>query len=236
MKRYRGAGGDERIWFEPVEIEQIASSELAKAGLAPTDAAPAVDIEAFIERHLNATLDQYADLEPTVLGLTEFFRAQRPRISINKDLTGSAVDEDESPPGRLGRWRATLAHEAGHILLHRDLFEVAVGNLELFAASSDERAGGAHRCLKRDATYASGGEWREVQANRAMAALLMPRSFFASVARRELTDIFPGRELVPVADTRVAARLATTFQVSRQAARIRLETLGFVEIAGQTRL
>ncbi len=58
MKQYRGNDGKERIWFEPSEIEQIAASELTKSGLAPTDASPVVDLEAFIERHLKATLDQ----------------------------------------------------------------------------------------------------------------------------------------------------------------------------------
>lgn len=236
MRRYRGPGGEERIWFEESEIELITSSELEKAKVMPTDALPVVDLESFIERHLKATLDQYADLEPGVLGLTEFCHGKPPRISINKDLTGSALDEDESPPGRLGRWRATLAHEAGHVLLHRNLFEVAVGNLSLFDRDVTDGAGGSHRCLKRDATYENGGDWREVQANRAMAALLMPKKVFALVARREIAKIHPGRDAMPAGtESRIAASLAPMFQVSRQAARIRLGTLGLVEIQGQTR-
>jgi IrrE N-terminal-like domain len=238
MKQYRGNDGKERIWFKPSEIEQIAAAELAKSGLGPTDASPVVDLEAFVERHLKATLDQYADLGPTVLGLTEFFNGKPPRISINKDLTGTALDEDESAPGQLGRWRATLAHEAGHVLLHRSLFEFAVGNLDLFEpAQQDDGSGRLQRCLKRDATYAAGGDWREVQANQAMAALLMPKNFFTRIARAELKTLFPDRDQVPSgAEGRVAAALATRFHVSRQAARIRLSTVGLLEILGQSNL
>lgn len=93
MRQYRGPSGDERIWFDPPEIEQMMTSELRKAGLMPTEASPVVKLEAFIERHLKAKLNQYADLEPNVLGVTHFFEGKPPTISINKDLTGSALDE-----------------------------------------------------------------------------------------------------------------------------------------------
>lgn len=236
MKQYRGRAGDERLWFEPSEIETMMESELRKAALLPTDDAPAVNLEVFIERHLKARLDQHADLDAGVLGVTEFFEGRPPRISINKDLTGSALDDDESPPGQFGRWRATLAHEAGHVILHRCLFEFAVGNMSLFGSSGD---GGRQlqRCLKRDATYAGTGDWREVQANQAMAALLMPKTFFMRVARAEIAKVFGDRETIPFGDEdRVAARVAPILEVSRQAARIRLTTVGLVEPKAQRRL
>lgn len=238
MKQYRGANGEERLWFRPSEIERMMTSELQRAGLMPTEAAPVVDLEAFIERHLGATLDQYGELAPDVLGVTEFFEGKPPKVSINRDLTGSALDEDESPPGRLGRWRATVAHEAGHVLLHRCLFEFAVGNMSLFGSQqAGDGSRQLHRCLKRDATYASGGDWREVQANQAMAALLMPKPFFATIARAEAGRLFPGSDAIPAgSEDRVAARLAPLLGVSRQAARIRLTTVGLVQAKGQGRL
>jgi hypothetical protein len=83
-----------------------------------------VDIEKFIEGHLEAQLDQYADLEPAVLGITEFCPGERPLDRINKDLTDSALDNPDSPGVLLGRWRATLAHEGSHIILHLCLFQL----------------------------------------------------------------------------------------------------------------
>jgi hypothetical protein len=239
MRQYRGPNGEDRIWFEPSEIEKIMEAELRKAALMPTDEAPVVKLETFVERHVKAVLDQYADLDPTVLGVTEFFEGRQPRISLNKDLTGSALDEDESPPGVLGRWRATLAHEAGHVLLHRSLFEFAVGNMNLFDRNQAQVAGSRqlHRCLKRDVAHdGSGADWREVQANQAMAALLMPKSFFKKFARHHVGQLYPGKDVIPAGgEDRTAKVLAPLLQVSKQAARIRLSTCGFIPQPGQGR-
>lgn len=238
MRRYRGPGGEERLWFESGEIEQIMESELRRAAMLPTVDAQVVDMERFVERHLRAALNQYAELDASVLGLTEFFEGKPPRISINKDLTGAAVDDEDSPLGIRGRWRATLAHEAAHVLLHRSLYEFAVGNLSLFATNSNPPATKQlHRCLKRDLSFRVVPDWREVQANQGMAALLMPKSLFSKVVRKEIESSYPGQDKIPSEDDeRVAKRIAPLFEVSKQAARIRLSTLGFVAQQGQGRL
>ncbi len=224
MRSYRGPEGDERIWYEAAEIEQIMEDELHRAGLWPSLHAEAVDVEAFIENHLRASLDQYADLEPSVLGLTEF-RQGPPRVRINRELTGSAMDDEWCPPGVQGRWRATLAHEAAHIVLHRILFELNPAQTALFAEVPS--SGSLLRCLKRDVAYRSTGrDWREVQANRGMAALLMPKTIFLAAANEELKG-----------DVQTAARrLARRFQVSREAAAIRLATFGFTEAESGSQL
>ena len=99
MKWYTSADGDQRIYYTEEEIEQIFVHELARAGLRPTPAAPVTALERSIEVHLKADLDQYANLEPDVLGLTQFSPAtRRPRRSL---LT-SAVDSGESAPGLVG--------------------------------------------------------------------------------------------------------------------------------------
>ncbi len=229
MKRYRGAEGDQRIWFEPEEIEEIAEDELRNAGLFPTRSAPVTDLERFLEGHLRVSLDQYAELESEVLGLTQFRTGKPPAVSINRDLTG-AMDGD-AQPGLTGRWRATLAHEGAHVLLHRGLFEVDENQGTLFADPLPSSPGNKlMRCLKRDVGPLSRtSDWREVQANRGMAALLMPRSVFREVAQAEMvslgvSDVRAGS----VASVTLARRLAGSFSVSRQAASIRLETLAIV--------
>ncbi len=239
MKSYRGPDGSERVWYEDAEIDRMMDGELRKAGLLPTAAAPAIDIEKFVERHLRAVLDQYADLDESTLGITEFFVGGSPKISINRVLTGSALDEDESPPGVLGRWRATLAHEASHVLLHRFLYEFAANNLSLFGTASETQPATKRlqRYLKRNASYRTVSDWREVQANKGMAALLMPRQLFLEVTRSEIAAAYPTRNQIPPGgEDTVAAALATKFKVSRQAARIRLETLAVLSPAGQGQL
>lgn len=72
-----------------------------------------------------------------------------------------------------------------------------------------------------------------------MAALLMPRAVFAQVARGEVESLGlrVGRLEVGARDACVlSGQLASRFAVSRQAARIRLETLGLVAPEGQGQL
>jgi IrrE N-terminal-like domain len=223
VKSYRSADGEQRLWYEDDEIERIMEDELRRAELFPDRRGGVVDVEALIERHLAASLDQYADLPVEVLGLTEFVPGKPPQVRINSDLTGSAMDTDWCPPGVEGRWRATLAHEAAHVVLHRTLFDVDLNQGSLFPTepARDESAR-LHRCLKRDVAHRTQpSDWREVQANRGMAALLMPRSVFTRAARR--SGAGSGSDI-----DAVTRSLAELFAVSRQATTIRLRTLGFI--------
>jgi hypothetical protein len=235
MKRYRSPDGEERLWFADDEIEHVIEDELRKANLLPTTSEPVTDLERFVESHLRSPFDQYAGLPSEVLGITEFRRGQPPAISINRNLTGSALDEDDSPPGILGRWRATVAHEATHVVLHRILFEFDEHQGELFAAPPTTEPQ-LMRCLKRDVGYsARGGDWREIQANKGMAALLMPARLFKRVTRQETSDLgIPSTALTPGAPATsvLVRRLAGRFSVSRQAAEIRLRTTGFIKPSG----
>jgi hypothetical protein len=237
MEWYRGPEGDQRIWYEETEIEQIMSDELARAKLTPTPTSPVTDLERFIESHLKADLDQFAYLPVGVLGLTQFVAGKRPAVSISAELTNAA---DEGPAGLTGRWRATLAHEAAHVVLHRYLFDPVLAQPDLFGATvpHETPSGGLMRCLKRDISPVRGlgprrrADWREVQANRGMAALLMPRMTFRRLASQRitaeaLTNLTSGS---PTA-AHLANQMADSFSVSKQAATIRLETLGIITTA-----
>ncbi len=68
MKRFRDSKtGTERLWIEPDEIEARTEAELVKAGLMPTVEAPAVNVEAFVEKHLGARLKRLALEKPETL-------------------------------------------------------------------------------------------------------------------------------------------------------------------------
>jgi len=79
-----------------------------------------------------------------------------------------------------------------------------------------------------------GSDWREVQANMGMAALLMPRPLFVAVCEKELLRLGKDRVFTdtPEADA-IAGHVAKAFQVSRQAAMIRLKTLEVLATRGQ---
>lgn len=232
MKVYRSTDGGNRIWFNEGEIEDIIESELRKSGFYPTVENPMVDLEGFIEEHLKASLDQYAALDPDVLGQTEFLRGHRPVVKIDGKLTRKAIDAGpQAQLGMLGRWRATVSHEASHIILHRSLFEICEDQGSLFGEDSECDEPERVQCLKRDISYANIGDWREYQANNGMAVLMMPRTLFVQIAHEhcELLDI--DSLIISESDrsaSKLAFGLAKVFGVSQQAAQIRLRTLGFV--------
>jgi hypothetical protein len=160
----------------------------------PTVDAPALDVEAFVEQCLGVQFDQCASLPADVLGQTDFRIGAPPLVMVNADLTGAALDDEDSPLGLKGRWRATVAHEACHVLFHRCLFNLSSQQGSLFGEEGDshEPAQRVQRCLKRDMVYGRmGSDWREVQANMGMAALLMDADWnyllseFSSKAIRE---------------------------------------------------
>lgn len=230
MKEYRSAGGERRLWFEPDEVEEMMADELRRAGMFPDGHDPVVDLEDFLEIGLQVKLDLYARLDPDVLGVTDFRRNMNPLVSVNASLTSEA-EVSGALPGLRGRWRATLAHEAAHVILHRVLFEVPFEQGELFGSEVESRPS-LFRCLARDVSFGStNSDWKEVQANMGMAALLMPAEVFSDVVRvvvgattyNSLKTYIPDSSSFEYQD--IVFELSRRFEVSQQAARIRLTTL-----------
>lgn len=189
-----------------------------------------------IEIHLHAELDLYADLPDGVLGLTDFPARGAPKVLIDRALT-AARDGESAALGVVGRWRATLAHEAAHIFLHRYLFDPEMARLTGRSGVDQPVEGGLMRCLHRDISptvtewnsVRRRPDWREVQANRAMAALLMPRRIFKRLTVRESRELGLGSPPVAAPDAeRLTATLAELLQVSKQAVGIRLTSEGLV--------
>lgn len=236
MKEYR-VNGETRLWYEPSEIDAIMVSELCSARLLPNadDEDLSVDVERFVESHLGLPLDQYADLESHVLGLTEFRQGDKPKVSINKDLTGSALDEEDATPGLVGRWRATVAHETSHVLLHGYLYEIDSIQRGLFLSDPAPAQSQLLRCLKRDVGYRQQpSDWREVQANMGMGSLLMPKRVFMEAARQAMEQCGVSSEAIQSGSAEHSAivdRLASRCSVSKQATRIRLFAFGVVHAA-----
>lgn len=240
MKRFVGRDGTKRLYFKPAEIEDIMEHELIQAQRMPTLADPSVNIEAFLEQHLKVRCDQYAPLPPDTLGLTQFQTGHQPWVQINQDLTSTALDDDDRPDWIIGRWRATLAHEASHVILHACLFTSDPNQGTLFALDEDgPQEHSLHRCLKRNVLFRGQvSDWREVQANMGMAALLMPRKVFAAACFEVIDDAgWTGDVKTSSIEHRMLTqRLAERFQVSRQAADIRLETLQLLAHDGRDKL
>jgi hypothetical protein len=212
--------GRPRLWYDDGEIEQIAVDALRSAGLWPDSAIKAIDIETLVEVHLGATVDYGVQLDRKVLGYTIF--EQPTHVVVSRALTELALAPTASA-GLRGRWRATLAHEAAHILLHA----------HLYARGESSRAQTAVRDLADEADpNVDVRDWKEVQANMGMASLLMPRKLFLSEVRRilEVGDpAFPPFARESEIATRLTDELSVTFQASREATGFRLAGFGFME-------
>ena len=243
MKDYRSPNGERRLWFEDNEIEDIMADELERSGMMPSATTPVVDLEAFLELHLRVKLDLYSQLAPNLLGVSGFASGLQPIVKISRALTVQA-HERSALGGIIGRWRATLAHEAAHVILHRRLVDVPQAQGVLLPHCDESQAKPmVTQCRERDVWFARGtGDWKEVQANQGMAGLLMPSGPFVTVTReivgaQATDDLLPH---IPATDTmtfsNLIRELSVRCQVSREAARIRLNTLGLARASSEPML
>lgn len=242
MKMYKHRDGDRRIWISKDQMEDRMESELVKANLMPSLDNSVVDVRTFVEGYLKADFDDYAELDAKTLGETEFRVGRRPKVSINRDLTSAAMDDDESPPGLVGRWRATVAHEATHVIFHECLYDLRDDSGSLFdevdPGDGPEQPPPQRllRCDKVGVLFRGGSsDWREIQANMGMGCLLMPKSLFVAAIVEEMKKLGVDRiDRGSTTLTTLVSVLAGQFQVSKQAARIRLENLEVVTDKRQT--
>lgn len=179
------------------------------------------DLATMIEDHVDY-LDQYADLSKEgrdVEGVTRFFVGATPSIEVSESLTNA-----ENQTNRL---RTTLSHELGHVRLHDPVIQAAFGSGDLFEQKE-------HRVvLKRDEAEraANPSDWMEWQAKYASGAYLMPRKavFERMKPVWEADGKMPPVQLVGNwTAQRMIQLMVTSFQVSREAATVRLLLLGLI--------
>ena len=185
------------------------------------------DLTCLLEQHAE-DLDLYADLSGEghdVEGVTEFQPSRRPRVRISAALA--------SAEHRANRLRTTLTHELGHVHFHGFLFELRTSRLDLFAGQSSPVRSQpdqavlavSQKCHRSGILNAPDVDWMEWQAGYACGAFLMP----ARPLRATIRDLARDAEVLrnaaaPAADRERAliARVADRFDVSHEAARVRL--------------
>lgn len=222
MKTFRGHGSPflERPHFTDSEIDGMCEEALQKVGLLPATAQP-IRIERFIEKHFKV-VPVYEDLPAGVLGFTTFCDKGVRSIHIAKSL----LDEGSKTSER--RLSSTLAHEAGHGLMHAYLFAFDGAGLSNFGKDRDVTG---IQVLCRDADHGNrgnyDGRWWELQANRAIGGFLLPRPLLLSALQPFLTSSEGGRKLTIAEEDRehAAQALAEVFEVNPVVARLRLTSL-----------
>lgn len=167
-----------------------------------------------------ADLDLYADLSSygaNVEAVTEFAYSKKPLVKIS-----SLLSED---PRMKNRLRTTLTHECGHVRFHRFLWDMKAANEYLF--SGDHNA--AQVCKREKIVSAGTHDWMEWQAGYCCGALLMPISDLRSTCHefmmRQGTGPFPINQVAPEAEALIQC-IASEYEVSRDAARVRLIQMG----------
>lgn len=171
-------------------------------------------------------LDLYADLsqeEGEVEGVTDFFRGRRPKVRISKRLS--------SDPRLLNRFRTTLTHELGHVKFHAFMFD-GPSTGSLFLSESPELS---NKCKRETILQANQTDWMEWQAGFACGAFLMPASAVREVIRRFMDERNAAIARFAVRSVEGEALInavVSQFQVSRDAARVRLVQRGALTEAG----
>ena len=223
MKYLRDKAGhfSERPHFEPFKIDRICDDELRKTGLLPSTPS-AIRIERFIEKRFGVT-PQYDDVPDGVLGYTKFGKngVEAIVISATLDATKGKIAER--------RLRTTLAHEAGHGLLHAYLFALGEQSLNLF----DRESQADHKILCRDIQgeerkgRAYDGRWWEFQANRAIGGLLCPSSLVEEALKEHLvpSGCLGTMTLDRTQRSEAITGVSDTFDVNPVVARIRIDEL-----------
>src|SRR5262249_7337249 len=131
-----------------------------------------IRVDRFIEKRFGVS-PRYEELPDGILGFTRFGKGRVEEIVIAKALDEGGTTVSER------RLRSTLAHEAGHGLLHAQLFALGEKPKSMF---DDRDHDHTPRILCREIVEGprpKGGQgsshWSEYQANRAIGGLLLPR-------------------------------------------------------------
>jgi hypothetical protein len=207
-----------QLYFDDLgEIDEICLEALKKQSLLASTPTP-VRVERFVEKQFRTAL-RYEDLGPDNLGCTIFNSSG----AVEAILVSRSLEEQNTISGRR-RVRSTVAHEAGHGLLHGSLF---IGD------NFPDRGKNQRRILCRsedilvETQSSYRGRWWEFQANHAIGSLLLPRPLMNAFLDQSGVKLdSSGRcSLTPSQRESLAKKAAVTFDVNPIVVRIRLDSL-----------
>jgi Zn-dependent peptidase ImmA (M78 family) len=224
-----------QVYFTVDEFETMMDCLRDKSGQDCFQEGSGVDVDLVLLKAFEIEPD-FVPLPSGILGRTRFWPDGRAVIEVSRDLADAAEGDDIARK----RVRTTLAHEGGHVCCHRGLFLRDVATFSLFGHCDTDDSRSTILC--REETVVNRhyqGEWWEYQANRCMAALLMPKGFL-----REKVGVQLSHHSLPTFDEAIKAEkavviirnLCDVFDVSQQVMLYRLQDLGYVPDELQRRL
>lgn len=179
------------------------------------------DLKKLIERDAEY-LDVYADLSSyggNVEGLTEFKQGRKPCVLISASLSESDHMEN--------RLRTTLTHEYGHVYFHNHLWQQKPVTADLLRKQPNSD----REVCKRDSMIdAPQKDWMEWQAGYICGAILMPKSAVVRLVREyvEQHGVYGVVSLQSPHASNLISSMVRQFQVSEEAARVRLLKIGLL--------
>lgn len=215
-------------FFTQADIDGLCFDELSATGLLPGEPAP-IRIDRFIEKRFGKP-HIYEVLPDGVLGLTRFGAK-----GVQDIVLAESLELEQTRPAER-RLRTTLAHEAGHALLHASLFALDATK-PLFGDWSDKNKPKV-LCRDEDTRGAYSGDWWEYQANMVMGAILLPKHlvekavipFLEPVGGLGLTRLPDGKRPAAI------SALSEVFDVNPVVVKIRLDGLFFTKQSAQLSL
>jgi Zn-dependent peptidase ImmA (M78 family) len=170
--------------------------------------------EQFIEDFTESLLQEHGLWERLPINVSKLIRKLgfvRVEDDFGSDFLGAAIFDGQSKiisvnkKQHIHRKRFTLAHEICHLLWH------------------SERSLSVDKIINyRDTRSSTGEDWREIEANRFAASLLMPRKHL----EQAIVQVSPEGE---IGDVEIDS-LARIFKVSTQAMCFRLTSLGYIHL------
>lgn len=236
MKNLRPRGGPfaSRPYFTDQDVERMCTDELRKYGYLPATPGP-VKIDRFVEKRFGVS-PRYEEMPDGVLGFSLFGASGMTSMHVSAALAEGGSRAAER------RVNTTLAHEAGHGLMHAHLFVLADADGSLFGEDPDV---GSQRILCReDRDEAAGsrrgydGRWWEHQANMAIGPLLMPQALVVAALApfRSAQGSLGASGLDPSQRDGAIRHLVNVFDVNAQVAAIRLGKVFPPPVGGQLML
>lgn len=174
------------------------------------------DLTVLLEQRASK-VDFYADLSTEgndVEGVTDFILDGKPRVRIAQELW---------QPRRENRLRTTITHELGHVVFH-DFLVLLSARQSLWQKAMKKHS---PRCKRETILGASNVDWLEWQAGYACGAFLMPITRVRQIVREifEATNTFGPVAITSATGFELSNQVQETFQVSSEAARVRLMKL-----------
>lgn len=220
----------QRPHYEPAEIDQECEAFMAaflqgKYRIV-TYPVSTNDLTILLERETDG-LDLYADLKlegEEVEGVTDFsLDRKKPRVSIARELSEQNWREN--------RLRTTLTHELGHVKFHNFLGSISRSiKMSLYPGDSNTLS---PVCKRAGILNSKTVDWIEWQAGYASGAYLMPITRVRQLVAKVFDESGSFGPVHPESSTGkiLLQRVQTSFQVSSEAAKVRLLKLGYLSMS-----